>query len=83
MVSRWSHTAENYNDFGFTSNYKLATRYKLTSDFNLRGSISTGFRAPSLAQINFSNVFSQVAGSGISYLVQIAPNAGALAKSMG
>jgi len=74
--------AENYNDFGFTSNYKLATRYKLTSDFNIRGSVSTGFRAPSLAQINFSNVFSQVAG-GVSYLIQIAPNSGALAKSMG
>ncbi|MES2430689.1 MAG: TonB-dependent receptor [Bacteroidota bacterium] len=74
---------ENYDDFGFTSNYKLATRYKVSPDFNIRGSVSTGFRAPSLAQINFSNVFSQVAGSGISYLVQIAPNSGDLAKAMG
>ncbi len=45
--------AENYSDFGFTSNYKLATRYKAAHNFNIRGSVSTGFRAPSLQQINF------------------------------
>jgi iron complex outermembrane receptor protein len=36
---------ENYSDFGGTTNYKLATRYKLTDNINLRGAISTGFRA--------------------------------------
>jgi iron complex outermembrane receptor protein len=34
---------ENYSDFGGTTN--LATRYKLTDNINLRGAISTGFRA--------------------------------------
>src|SRR5690606_663378 len=47
--------AENYSDFGFTSNFKLAARYKATSNLNLRGSVSTGFRAPSLQQLNFSS----------------------------
>ncbi len=46
---------ENYSDFGFVSTYKLATRIKVASNFNIRGSVSTGFRAPSLQQINFSN----------------------------
>jgi iron complex outermembrane receptor protein len=64
---------ENYSDFGFTHNYKLATRYKLASNFNLRGSISTGFRAPSLQQINFSSTFTTVQGGKISE-VKIAPN---------
>jgi iron complex outermembrane receptor protein len=44
---------ENYSDFGGTTNYKLASRYKLTDNVNIRGAISTGFRAPSLHQIYF------------------------------
>jgi iron complex outermembrane recepter protein len=46
---------ENYSDFGSVATFKLATRYKFSNQFNLRGSASTGFRAPSLQQINFSN----------------------------
>ena len=65
--------AENYSDFGFTVNYKLATRIKLASNFNLRGSVSTGFRAPSLAQINFSSTFTTVQGGNIAE-VRIVPN---------
>lgn len=46
---------ENYSDFGFVNTYKLATRYKVSPNLNVRGSVSSGFRAPSLQQINFSN----------------------------
>ena len=46
---------ENYSDFGFVSTFKFATRYRLTPDLNFRGSVSTGYRAPSLQQIYFSN----------------------------
>lgn len=74
--------AENYNDFGFTSNYKFATRYKLTNNFNIRGSISTGFRAPSLQQINFSNTFTNVQGGNV-FEVKIAPNYSAITKAAG
>jgi iron complex outermembrane recepter protein len=73
---------ENYSDFGFTSNYKLAARYKITPKFNIRGSVSTGFRAPSLAQINFSNTFTNVQG-GIVSESKIAPNKSAIAKAAG
>lgn len=45
---------ENYSDFGSTFNYKFSTRYKFTEAFNLRGSISTGFRAPSMQQRFFA-----------------------------
>ena len=41
---------ENYSDFGSTLNYKVASRFKFSSSFNIRGSISTGFRAPSMQQ---------------------------------
>ena len=73
---------ENYSDFGFTHNYKVATRLKLAPTFNVRGSFSTGFRAPSLQQINFSSTFTTVQGGNIAE-VKIAPNYSELAKLAG
>lgn len=73
---------ENYSDFGFVSTYKLATRYKVAGNFNIRGSVSTGFRAPSLAQIHFSNTLTSFSGG---QLVQslVAPNTSKIAKAAG
>ncbi|MPS72743.1 MAG: TonB-dependent receptor [Chryseobacterium sp.] len=45
---------EDYSDFGSTFNYKLASRIKLTDDFNFRFAGSTGFRAPSIHQIYYN-----------------------------
>ena len=73
---------EHYSDFGSSLNGKLAGRLKLTEDFNLRGSLSTGFRAPSLQQINFSNTFSNVTPTG-SLLVKIVPNYSPVARAAG
>ncbi|OLY93987.1 iron complex outermembrane recepter protein [Cnuella takakiae] len=73
---------ENYSDFGATFNYKLASRYKLARNLNLRGSYSTGFRAPSLQQINFSSTFTTVQGSNIAE-VKIAPNYSPITKAAG
>jgi len=73
---------ENYSDFGFTPNFKLASRYKLADNFNLRGSVSTGFRAPSLQQINFSSTFTTVQGGTIAE-VKIAPNSSIITKAAG
>ncbi|HSD05907.1 TonB-dependent receptor [Flavobacterium sp.] len=55
---------ENYSDFGSTLNGKLASRLKLGKNLNLRGSISTGFRAPSLAQIYYNLSFTNFNSSG-------------------
>lgn len=73
---------ENYSDFGFTHNYKIASRLKVTSNFNLRGSFSTGFRAPSLQQMNFSSTFTTVQGGNIAE-VKIAPNYSEITKLAG
>jgi iron complex outermembrane recepter protein len=43
--------AEQYSDFGSTVVYKLSSRYKINDQITLRGSYSTGFRAPLLHQI--------------------------------
>lgn len=42
---------ENYSDFGNTFIYKFSSRYKISDAFTLRGSLSSGFRAPTLHQI--------------------------------
>ncbi|MFT5646498.1 MAG: iron complex outermembrane receptor protein [Aureispira sp.] len=46
---------EDYSDFGSTLNFKLASRLKVTDNVNIRGAVNTGFRAPSLHQINFNS----------------------------
>lgn len=51
---------ENYTDFGNTTNGKLSARYKITDKFFVRGSASTGFRAPSLQQQYFNNIATDV-----------------------
>ncbi len=44
---------ENYSDFGDAFVWKLSSRYKfMDNKAVIRGSLSTGFRAPSLHQIN-------------------------------
>ena len=50
---------ENYSDFGSTINGKVATKLDLSGEFALRGSVSTGFRAPSMQQLYFNNVSTQ------------------------
>ncbi len=50
---------ENYSDFGSTINGKLSARFQITPSIALRGSASTGFRAPSLHQRYFQNTSTQ------------------------
>ncbi|WP_049622047.1 TonB-dependent receptor plug domain-containing protein [Frateuria defendens] len=49
---------EKYSDFGRTTNGALSLRYDFTDNFALRGSVSSGFKAPSLAQSYYSVVVS-------------------------
>jgi len=45
---------ENYSDFGSATTGKIATRVQVIPRVALRGAISSGFRAPSLAQSYFT-----------------------------
>ena len=73
---------ENYSDFGSTTNFKLATRYKLTENINIRGAASTGFRAPSLAQIYFNSTSTQFVG-GVPFEVGTFSNSSPAAQLLG
>jgi iron complex outermembrane receptor protein len=46
---------ERFSDFGSTFDGKFSSRLALTPRFNLRGSVGTGFRAPTPGQQTFSN----------------------------
>jgi iron complex outermembrane receptor protein len=48
--------AEQFEIFGGTLNYKAAANYKVTETMRLRGSYSTGFRAPTPGQQNTFNI---------------------------
>ncbi|MEA3109344.1 MAG: iron complex outerrane recepter protein [Gammaproteobacteria bacterium] len=61
---------EHYNDFGSATVGKLTGRYDFTPEFALRGTISNGFRAPTLAEEYYT---STNVGPTTAY-VQIAPN---------
>ncbi|HEX8403059.1 MAG TPA: TonB-dependent receptor [Duganella sp.] len=43
---------EDFSEFGDTLNGKLSARFAVTPDFAVRGSWSTGFRAPTPGQLN-------------------------------
>ncbi len=57
---------EKYSDFGNATVYKLSSRYKLADEkVVIRGSYSTGFRAPSLHQIYAQSIQASFAGGTI------------------
>lgn len=51
---------EDYSDFGNATTGKISARYDFTPSFALRGSVSTGFRAPSLQQSYFTSTASVI-----------------------
>ena len=73
---------ENYSDFGSTLNGKIASRLKISKKINLRGSVSSGFRAPSLAQIYYNLHFTNF-NSGGATEVLLAPNNSTVTRAFG
>jgi iron complex outermembrane receptor protein len=58
-----SDRQDRYSDFGTTNNAKLSVRYQPVDFLTLRGSASTGFRAPTLNNL-YSPAFLAAASSG-------------------
>ena len=73
---------ENYSDFGSTLNGKLSSRLTISPAFMLRGTLSTGFRAPSLAQTYFNSTITNFVG-GQAVQVQIAQSGSAITQALG
>lgn len=73
---------ENFSDFGSTLNGKLAGRFKASENINIRGSVSTGFRAPSLAQKYYNLRFTNFVG-GAALESLLSPNNSPVTASFG
>ena len=78
---------ERYSDFGSTINGKLSSRYDFTPAFALRGSVNTGFRAPSLHQLHYSKIdtLSVESDDGTSVLAEVGtfPNNSEIVQALG
>ena len=48
---------DHYSDFGSTTNPKVSFRFQPVKSFLMRGSFSTGFRAPSLYELNAAQTY--------------------------
>ncbi|MBY0564289.1 MAG: TonB-dependent receptor [Hyphomonadaceae bacterium] len=55
---------EDYSAFGSTFDWKLSGRYEPVDGFAVRGTVSTGFRAPTPGQINTLDVTTTADASG-------------------
>jgi len=64
---------EDFEDFGTTTNGKIAGRLEFTDTFALRGSASTGFRAPTPGQSNITKVSTVTVDGELQQRGQIPP----------
>ena len=65
---------ENFETFGGTTDFKLGALYQVTPDVGLRGSASTGFRAPTLGQENASKVTTEFGPDGLRQVATLSVN---------
>jgi len=79
---------EHFSDFGDIATGKFSARADLAPWFALRGTVSTGFRAPSLQQQYFTSTASVLTTTGtppVSTIVETGtfPSSSAIARSLG
>lgn len=65
---------EDYEDFGSTVIGKLSTHFAITDDFAIRGTFSTGYRAPGMQQANFTQRSISLDNGELADLVTLRPN---------
>ena len=64
---------EHFSDFGTTFDGKFTTRFALTDTLALRGSVSTGFKAPTVGQSNVINVTTAYSANGLEDQATLPP----------
>jgi iron complex outermembrane recepter protein len=64
---------EDFEDFGDTTNGKLALRWGISDTFAVRGSVSSGFRAPTPGQSNITKVSTITVDGELQQRGQIPP----------
>lgn len=75
---------EHYSDFGSVLTGKLATRFSIIPDmFAIRGSLSTGFRAPSLQELFYAQTSTGFTPGGVPFDQGYFTNNSTAAKALG
>lgn len=74
---------EDYSDSGSNTSGKLTMRYNFSDSFSLRGSLSSGFRAPSVQQAYFSQVSTTLGSGGVLTDTVTARQGSVLASALG
>ncbi|MGY1425656.1 TonB-dependent receptor plug domain-containing protein [Lysobacter sp. A289] len=75
---------EDYSDFGNQTSFKLSGRYEFSDAVALRGTVSSGFRAPSLSQQNFQTTSTTfIAGISDPFEIRTFPAASPIAEALG
>lgn len=74
---------EDYSDFGSTVIGKLSGRAQLTDAFSLRGTVSTGFRAPGVQQAFYSQRSTNLNAAGVLTDTLTALQGGAVTRAFG
>lgn len=64
---------EHFNDFGATFEGKMTGRYELSELVSVRGSVSTGFKAPTVGQSNVINVTTAFSERGLEDQATLPP----------
>ena len=82
FLSSFAARAENYSDFGSNVTGKLSGRFDFTDGFALRGTVSTGFRAPGLQQSFFTSTATNFI-SGVPFEVGTFPATSSVARVLG
>jgi iron complex outermembrane recepter protein len=73
---------EDYSDFGDNVSGKISARYDFNDAFALRGSVSNGFRAPSLQQQFFTTFSTNVVG-GVPLEIATVPSLSPIGRALG
>ncbi len=74
---------EKYSDFGTTTTGKLSLRYDPSRAVGVRGSVSTGFRAPSVQQKFYSSVSTNLNAAGVLTETLTAREGSAVTRAFG
>ncbi len=74
---------EKYSDFGNTTTGKLSMRYDPSRSFGMRGSVSTGFRAPGVQQKFYSSVSTNLNSAGVLTETLTAREGSAVTRAFG
>ncbi|HEX8211894.1 MAG TPA: TonB-dependent receptor [Longimicrobium sp.] len=82
LLVTFAARAENFTDFGSTLDGRVAARVEPVEGFAIRGSVGTGFRAPSLQQQYFSSTATNFIG-GVPFDIRTFPVESGEAKVLG